>query len=138
MLNTQNITSISQLRELVGKQVIYHGQNTLLIDVLAFRVQMNTVFFRGRLVKWLQLKNDSDSVFKKRILNNPEFEFKAPISTVRNNNLCLLENDMIWRAHCSFSLWNLPEYLNDLKHAEIQLQYEKNARAWRLEQFGFG
>jgi hypothetical protein len=138
MLNGRNITSISELRALVGAQVIFQGQNTLLIDVLELCVRRNVVHFRGRLVKKLRLNNQGDTVFLKRILDNPEFDFQAPISTVSNNQLSLLDNHLVWRGHCSFTLWNLPEYLNDLERAELALEKEENQLQWKSAKFGYG
>ena len=138
MLNGRNITSLSELRALVGTQVIFQGQNTLLIDVLELRVRKNVVFFRGRMVKFLFLRKEGDTIFMIRIMKNPEFEFKAPISKVGGEHLSLLENNLVWRGNCSFTLWNLPEYLDDLKRAELALEKEKNRREWKLKKFGCG
>jgi hypothetical protein len=138
MLNGQNITSLTELRALVGTQVIYQGDNTLLIDVLELRVRKNVVHFRGRTVKFLLLRNEGDTIFTKKVVLNPEFEFKAPISKVGGEHLSLLENNLVWRGNCSFTLWNLPEYLDDLKRAELALEKEKNRREWKLKKFGCG
>jgi len=138
MLNGRNITSLSELRALVGTQVIFQGQNTLLIDVVELRVLKNVVFFRGLMVKFLFLRKEGDTIFMIRIMKNPEFEFKAPISKVGGEHLSLLEHNLVWRGNCSFTLWNLPEYLNDLKRAELALEKEKNRREWKLKNIGFG
>lgn len=138
MLNGRNITPLSELRALVGTQVIFQGQNTLLIDVLELRVRKNVAHFRGRMVKMLRMRNQGDTIFMVQIMKNPEFEFKAPISRVGGEHLSLLGQHLVWRGNCSFTLWNLPEYLDDLKRAELALEKEKNRRDWKLAKFGYG